>query len=87
MSEAAAKTPGGPLVAVLVSIILTLVGLLAWVVRLIIVGRLVPGGERDYWREFAFEEQRQKATLMTTARVVEGVVSALPDAPPGGETG
>lgn len=81
---------GGPLVALLSAIILSLVGLLGWVVRLILTGQLVPGGERDYWREFAFEEQRQKGELMVTAQVARGVMRALPledaaPAPPGGE--
>lgn len=72
---------GDPVVAVLVFIITTLVGLLGWVVRLILTGRLVPGTDRDYWREMAFEEQRQKRELMVpTAQVVQGFASALPDA-------
>jgi hypothetical protein len=82
----AALAPGDPLAAVLILIIAMQAGLIGWFVRLVLTGRLVPGNERDYWREFAFEEQRQKAQLMVTARVVEGVVTALPDAPPGGGT-
>lgn len=75
----------GPLVAVLVLIITTLVGLLGWVVRLILTGRLVPGTERDYWREAFAEEQRQKRELMVTGQVVRSVVRSLPEAPPGGD--
>ena len=81
-TAAGSVVEGGPLVVVLVFIISTLAGLLGWVVRLVITGKLVPGSERDYWREFALEEQRQKREIMVpTAQVVQGVVQALPDAP------
>lgn len=75
---------GDPLLAVLLFIIATLVGLLGWVVRLILTGKLVPGSERDYWREAFAEEQRQKRELMVTAQVARGVMMALP-VEPGGE--
>jgi hypothetical protein len=76
----AERAPGGPLVAILTSICLTQSALIGWVVRLIITGRLVPGGERDYWRDFAFEEQAQKREMLVpTAQVIRGMASGLAD--------
>ena len=53
-------------------------GLLSLVVLMILSGRLVPGKERDYWRDAFFEEQRQKRELMETGRVTRDVLRALP---------
>lgn len=80
-SAAAAAAAGDPLVAILSGIILTQSALIGWVVRLILTGRLVPGNERDYWREFAFEEQAQKREMLVpTAEVVRGMASGLAEA-------
>lgn len=78
---------GGPVVAILSAIILALVSLVGWGVRLIFTGKLVPGADRDYWREMAFEEQRQKRELLVTGKVVQGVMQALPEVPPGAPPG
>lgn len=53
--------------------------LVAIVVILILTGRLIPGRERDYWRQAFFEEQSQKRELMETGRVTRDVLRSLPD--------
>jgi len=53
--------------------------LLGLTVVLILSGKLVPGRERDYWRNAFFEEQAQKRELMETGRVTRDVLRALPD--------
>lgn len=55
-------------------------GLLAVVVLMVLTGRLVPGKEMRYWREMAFEEQRQKRALMETGRITQDVLKAIPEA-------
>lgn len=55
-------------------------GLVVLVVLMILTGRLVPGKERDYWREAFLEEQRQKRELMETGKVTRDVLKALPEA-------
>jgi hypothetical protein len=50
------------------------------VVLMILTGRLVPGKERDYWREMALEEQRQKRELIDAGKVTQQVLRAIPPA-------
>lgn len=54
-------------------------GLLAVVIVMILTGRLVPGKERDYWREAFLEEQRQKRDLMAISQVTRDVLTSIPD--------
>ncbi len=54
-------------------------GLVIYAVRLVFTGRLVPGQERDYWREAFFEEQRQKRQLLDAGKVTQDVLRVLPE--------
>jgi hypothetical protein len=65
--------------------------LLAFVVWLIVTGRLVPRralldaqAERDKWAEAAEKAMQQNQELLTGARVARDVIKALPD-PTAGE--
>jgi hypothetical protein len=54
-------------------------GLLALCIILILTGKLVRGSEVKYWREAFFEEQRQKQQLINAmARPTLEVLKALP---------
>lgn len=62
-------------------------GLLAFVIWLIVTGRLVPRSalldaqkERDRWAEAMEKAMEQNAELLTGARVTRQVIQALPDA-------
>jgi hypothetical protein len=81
------SVPDDPVVSVLLLIILATVGLLVGVVRALIKGDLVTGRERDYWRDFAFEEQRQKRELLVTGQGQLEFLRALPDADRSGVAG
>jgi hypothetical protein len=55
-------------------------GLVAVTVWMILTGRLVPGKERDYWRDLAQELARQNSDLLEGARASTEVSRALSDA-------
>lgn len=56
-------------------------GIVVFVVFLVLTGRLVPGRERDAWREAFFEEQRQKRDLIDgLGGAAKDFLRAIPDA-------
>lgn len=57
-----------------------LVGLTLFIAVAFMRGWIVPGREMRYWREMAFEEQRQKRELLEGGRVTQSVLRALPNA-------
>lgn len=52
-------------------------GLVTLVVVLILMGRLVPGRERDYWREAFFASQRNETKLMQAVEVTGHVMTTV----------
>jgi hypothetical protein len=54
-------------------------GLVTICVLLIFTGRLVPGKDRDYWREAFFEQQKMTQELQhVTGKSMVQVLQALP---------
>jgi hypothetical protein len=56
---------------------------LAWlIVWLVLSGKLVPGRERDYWREAAMHSMKTARQAAETGAVTRDVLRALPRLPP-----
>lgn len=53
-------------------------GLVALFVLLIFTGRLVPGKERDTWRDMALELKDQNSKLISGAQTTQQLLRSLP---------
>ena len=52
-------------------------GMLALVVYMVLTGRLVPGKERDYWRQAYFSESEKSAGAIEAGKITQDVLRAL----------
>ncbi len=53
-------------------------GLVALIVLLVLSGKLVPGKERDHWRDMALELRDQNSKLIAGAETTRQLIRSLP---------
>lgn len=53
-------------------------GFVAIIVLLVLTGRLVPGKERDHWRDMALELKDQNTKLIAGAETTSKLIRSLP---------
>lgn len=61
------------------------VGLVTLIVLLVLTGKLVPGSERDYWRDAYFEAQAIITKLASASEVTKQVLQTVDRTVKGGE--
>lgn len=53
-------------------------GLVVLAVLMVLTGRLVPGKERDFWRDMALELKDQNSKLIAGAETTQQLIRSLP---------